>query len=198
MTLWGTRLSFHIFRRSRGHGEDPRYQTMRAAHGPAFWWRSLFSVFWLQAAILWFVSLPLLFATGATRPARLTALDGLGILLFVVGFGVEVVGDHQLERFRAEPANRGQVLDSGLWRYTRHPNYFGDALLWWGVYALAASTPRGWLTVLSPLLMTWLLLRVSGVTLLEESLKRSKPGYRAYMARTPAFFPRFPPAPGGS
>ena len=154
MTLWGTRLSVHIFRRNHGKGEDRRYQTMRASHGPAFWWRSLFTVFWLQGAILWFVALPLLVAVRATRPAALTAVDALGILLFAAGFGFEVLGDYQLERFRAEPRNPGKVLDSGLWRYTRHPNYFGDATMWWGMYAIAASTPGGWLTVLSPSLMT--------------------------------------------
>jgi steroid 5-alpha reductase family enzyme len=195
MTLWGTRLAAHIFLRHFGQGEDPRYQAMRASHGSSFWWRSLFTVFWLQGAILWFVALPLLVAVRATEPAALTAVDGLGLLLFAVGFGFEVVGDHQLSRFRAEPLNRGRVLESGLWRYTRHPNYFGDATMWWGMYAIAASTPGGWLTVLSPILMTWLLMRVSGVTLLEEGLKASKPGYRAYIARTPAFFPWFPRVP---
>lgn len=195
MTLWGARLSQHIFRRHRGKGEDPRYRSMRALHGRAFWWRSLFTVFWLQGAILWFVALPLLVAVRTTQPAALTAVDGLGILLFAVGFGFEVVGDYQLERFRTEPSNRGAVLESGLWRYTRHPNYFGDATMWWGMYAAAVLTPGGWLTVLSPSLMTLLLMRVSGVTLLEDGLKASKPGYRAYIARTPAFFPWFPRAP---
>ncbi len=195
VTLWGARLSWHIFRRNRGKGEDPRYQAMRAVHGRAFWWRSLFTVFWLQGAILWFVALPLLVAIRATQPAALTAVDGLGIVFFAIGFGFEVVGDYQLARFRAEPSNRGAVLDRGLWRYTRHPNYFGDATMWWGMYAMAASTPNGWLTVLSPSLMTLLLMRVSGVTLLEDGLKASKPGYRAYIARTPAFFPWFPREP---
>jgi steroid 5-alpha reductase family enzyme len=194
-TLWGTRLSAHIFHRHHGKAEDPRYQAMRASHGSAFWWRSLFTVFWLQGAILWFVALPLLVVMRATQSAALTAVDGLGIVLFAVGFSFEVVGDYQLERFRAEPSNRGTVLDRGLWRYTRHPNYFGDATMWWGMYAMAASTPRGWLTVLSPSLMTWLLMRVSGVTLLEDGLKASKPGYRAYISRTPAFFPWFPRVP---
>jgi steroid 5-alpha reductase family enzyme len=195
MTLWGTRLSVHIFRRHHGKGEDPRYRAMRASHGPAFWWRSLFTVFWLQGAILWFVALPLLVAVRATQPAALTAVDALGVLLFAVGFGFEVVGDYQLERFRAEASNRGAVLDRGLWRYTRHPNYFGDATMWWGMYAMAASAPHGWLTVLSPSLMTLLLMRVSGVTLLEDGLKASKPGYRAYITRTPVFFPWFPRVP---
>ena len=192
ITLWGARLAAHIVRRNHGKGEDPRYQAMRHSHGPAFWWHSLFSVFWLQAALLWVVALPLLVAVRATQPAALTPVDGLGVLLFAVGFAFEVVGDYQLERFRTEPSNRGQVLDRGLWRYTRHPNYFGDATMWWGMYAMAASTPGGWLTVLSPALMTWLLMRVSGVTLLEDGLKASKPGYRAYIARTPAFFPSRP------
>jgi steroid 5-alpha reductase family enzyme len=195
MTLWGTRLSGHIFRRNHGKGEDPRYQAMRASHGRAFWWRSLFTVFWLQGAILWFVALPLLVAVRAARPAALTAVDGLGVVLFAVGFGFEVMGDYQLERFKAEPSNRGRVLEGGLWRYTRHPNYFGDATLWWGLYAIAGATPGGWLTVLSPALMSFLLIRVSGVTLLEDGLRASKPGYRAYITRTPAFFPWFPRAP---
>ena len=195
VTVWGARLSWHIFRRNHGRGEDPRYQAMRASHGHAFWWRSLFTVFWLQGAILWFVALPVLAAIRAARPATLTGIDGLGVLLFAVGFSFEVVGDRQLRRFRGDPANRGRVLDRGLWRYTRHPNYFGDAALWWGLYVIAAATPGGWLTVLSPALMTLLLVRVSGVTLLERSLITSKPGYRAYIARTPAFFPWFPRVP---
>ena len=105
------------------------------------------------------------------------------------------MGDRQLRRFRADPSNRGQVLERGLWRYTRHPNYFGDALLWWGLYAIAAATPGGWVTVLSPALMTFLLMRVSGVTLLEQGLTSSKPGYHAYIASTPVFFPWFPRVP---
>ena len=195
ITLWGTRLSWHIFRRNHGKEEDSRYRAMRALHGQAFWWRSLFTVFWLQGAILWFVALPLLVAVRAERPAALTAVDALGVALFAIGFAFEVVGDSQLERFKADPANRGQVLDRGLWRYTRHPNYFGDATLWWGLYAMAGATPGGWLTALSPALMTFLLLRVSGVTLLEEGMKVSKPGYQQYIATTPAFFPWFPRAP---
>jgi len=192
ITLWGARLAVHIFRRNHGSAEDSRYQAMRAAQGPAFWWRSLFTVFWLQGTLLWFVAIPLLVAVRAAQPAGLTAVDGLGVLCVAVGFAIEVVGDHQLALFRAERSNRGKVLDRGLWRYTRHPNYFGDATVWWGMYAIAAATPGGWLTVLSPALMTLLLLRVSGVTLLEDGLKVSKPGYVEYIARTPAFFPWFP------
>jgi steroid 5-alpha reductase family enzyme len=195
ITLWGVRLSVHIFFRNRGKAEDPRYRAMRVAQGPAFWWRSLFTVFWLQGAILWFVAIPLLVAVRAARPAALTGVDGLGLVLFVVGFAFEVVGDYQLDRFKGDPSNSGHVLDRGLWRYTRHPNYFGDATLWWGLYAIAAATPGGWLTVLSPALMTFLLMRVSGVTMLEEGLKASRPGYHAYISRTPAFLPWFPREP---
>jgi steroid 5-alpha reductase family enzyme len=191
LTVWGLRLGAHIHRRHRGQAEDPRYRAMRASRGSSFWWRSLFVVFWLQAAILWFVALPVWAAARTATPDRVTPTDALGLLLFVAGFAFEVVGDTQLARFRANPANRGRVLDTGLWRYTRHPNYFGDAVLWWGVYLMAASVPGGWLTVLSPLLMTLLLLRVSGVALLEQSLRTTKPGYADYIARTSSFIPWF-------
>jgi len=192
ITVWGARLSRYIFGRNHGKGEDPRYQAMRASQGHAFWWRSLFTVFWLQGAILWFVALPVLVAVRATQPASLTTVDALGVMVFAAGFTFEVVGDYQLARFKADPSNRGRVLDRGLWRYTRHPNYFGDATLWWGVYLIACATPGGWRTILSPALMSFLLVRVSGVALLEKGLM-SRPGYREYVTRTPAFFPWVPP-----
>ena len=144
----------------------------------------------LQAALLAFVSLPVTVGLRAGQPLR--ALQVLGVVVWLVGFGFEAVGDAQLARFRRDPANRGRVLDHGLWAWTRHPNYFGDATVWWGIFALAAATPAGWLTVVSPVLMTILLLRVSGVTLLEEGLKASKPGYQAYIERTSSFLPWFP------
>lgn len=192
ITMWGARLAWHIATRPRGAGEDPRYAAIRAGHGAAFWWRSLFLVFWLQAGLIWFIALPVLAAAGASRPVPLGASDAAGVVLFAIGFAVEAIGDHQLRRFKAAAANRGKVLDSGLWRYTRHPNYFGDALLWWGLYLLSASTPAGWLTIASPALMTFLLMRVSGVALLEKNLRTAKPDYAAYCARTPAFIPWFP------
>ena len=167
---------------------------MRTLHGGAFWWRSLFTVFWIQGAIMWFVALPVLVAVFAAQPATLTALDALGTLIFSVGCAFEVVGDSQLRRFTRDAANQGKVLDRGLWRFTRHPNYFGDATLWWGLYLLAVATSGGWLTVLSPSLMTFLLLKVSGVTLLEKDIGERRPDYRAYIARTSAFIPR-PPKP---
>jgi steroid 5-alpha reductase family enzyme len=190
ITVWGVRLAVHIARRHRG--EDPRYTAMRASHGDAFWWRSLIVVFWLQAAFLWFVAMPLL--TIAAFPAPVAILDVVGAALFAIGFTFEAVGDGQLARFRSNPANRGRVLDTGLWRYTRHPNYFGDAVMWWGIYLIACATREGAMTILSPSLMTLLLLRVSGVTLLEQSLKLSKPGYADYIRRTSAFVPWFPRA----
>jgi steroid 5-alpha reductase family enzyme len=190
VTIWGVRLGVHIF--SRHDGEDHRYAAMRRARGPSFAWTSLFYVFWLQAVILWFIALPLLAGADRGGPAVMTVNDLVGFALFVIGFGFEAIGDYQLRVFRTNPANRGKVLDTGLWRYTRHPNYFGDAVLWWGLFVIATSVPGAWRTALSPALMTLLLLRVSGVTLLEKSLRISKPGYEAYVRRTPAFFPWFP------
>ena len=193
VTIWGARLSAHILWRSRGRGEDPRYAAMRRRWGARFPLVSLFTVFWLQAAVLWIVALPLLQVQ--TAPAAWSWLDGLGVALFVAGFAFEAVGDLQLLRFRADPANRGRVLDRGLWRYTRHPNYFGDATLWWGLGCLALATPGGAWTLAGPALMTFLLRRVSGVTLLEKGLHETRPGYRDYVTRTSPFFPRPPRRP---
>jgi steroid 5-alpha reductase family enzyme len=190
VTAWGTRLAVHIARRHGG--EDPRYQAMREARGSAFWWQSLFTVFWLQAVLTWLVALPLLWSARADGPASIQVTDAIGLGLFAVGLSFEAIGDWQLMRFKGDPANRGRVLDTGLWRYTRHPNYFGDATLWWGLFLLTAATPGAWLTVGSPLLMTVLLLRVSGVTLLEPRLTATKPAYADYVRRTSAFIP-WPP-----
>jgi len=189
VTLWGLRLALHIAWRSRGRGEDPRYAAMRARDPERFPWRSLVTVFWLQAAILWIVAMPLLQVQIQPRPLALGALDALGLSLFAIGFLFESLGDWQLARFKADPANRGRVMDRGLWRYTRHPNYFGDATLWWGLALLALATDGGWWVLLSPLLMTGLLLKVSGVTLLEKGLSETKPGYADYVRRTSAFLP---------
>jgi steroid 5-alpha reductase family enzyme len=189
VTVWGARLGLHIARRGRGRGEDPRYTAMRRAHGPRFWWVSLLTVFWLQGLILWIVALPLYAAQGG---GRLWWLDALALACVMIGLTFEAVGDRQLQRFRTDPANRGRVLDSGLWRYSRHPNYFGDALLWWGLFLFAAATPAGWVTIVSPLLMTFLLLRVSGVALLERGLADTRPGYAEYVRRTSAFVPWWP------
>lgn len=196
VTIWGLRLSLHILRRSIGRGEDFRYAEMRRNWGKRFPWVSLFTIFLLQAAILWAVSLPLWQAQRSAEPASLGALDAVGTLVFLVGLFFETVGDEQLRRFKADPANRGKVMDRGLWRYTRHPNYFGDAAVWWGLFLIAFATPGSAWTVYAPLAMTVLLLRVSGVTLLEKTLSESRPGYREYMERTSSFFP-LPPRSSG-
>ena len=190
--VWGLRLALHLLRRNWGHPEDRRYRRMRERSGGSFWWASLFKVFWLQAVVAWIVSAPVGVVLLSGAPAALGGLDGLAIAMVVVGLVFEAGGDWQLGRFRRDPANRGRVCDVGLWRYTRHPNYFGDALAWWGLYAFAAATPGGWWSAVGPLLMTVLLVRVSGVAMLEPDLRRSKPGYAAYVARTSSFFP-WPP-----
>jgi steroid 5-alpha reductase family enzyme len=199
VALWGLRLGIHLAWRNRGMGEDPRYAAMRRRYGARFGRVSLVTVFALQAALSWAISLPLQVALLRPGTAALGALDALGVALFATGLGFEAVGDWQLARFRAQPQNRGRVLDRGLWRYTRHPNYFGDSLAWWGMFCVAASTPLGPWTAVSPALMTFLLLRVSGVPLLERSLARTRPGYADYVARTSAFVPLPPrrsPTPG--
>lgn len=190
VTVWGLRLSLHLLRRNLGHGEDRRYAAMRAAHGDRFWIVSLGTVFLLQGGLILLVSLPLQLAVARTGPA-LGLLDAAGVALFALGLAFEAVADLQLARFKADPANRGRVMDRGLWRLTRHPNYFGDATLWWGLGLLGVAAGAPW-SLLSPAVMTWLLLRVSGVSLLERDIAERRPGYREYVRRTSAFFPWFP------
>jgi steroid 5-alpha reductase family enzyme len=191
VVLWGLRLAGHLLWRNAGHGEDPRYRAMRRHWGERFWWLSLFTVFALQGVLMWIVSLPV--QVGILAPGgALGALDALGVLLFALGMFFETVGDWQLARFRADPANAGHVMDRGLWRMTRHPNYFGDVCVWWGIFAVAFSTPYGPWSVVGPALMTLLLLRVSGIPMLERSIGKRRPGYEEYARRTSAFFPRPP------
>jgi len=192
VTVWGLRLGAHILWRSRGKGEDYRYREMRAKRGPSFTWASLFTVFWLQGLILWAVSLTLLQAQRSSTPVSLNGFDVLGLVCFATGLFFESAGDWQLARFKSNPANRGRLLTTGLWRYTRHPNYFGDAMVWWAFFLFALATPGSLWTIYSPALMTFLLMRVSGVALLERTLAKTKPGYEAYAARTSAFVPWFP------
>jgi len=194
VTIWGLRLSLHIFRRNAGKPEDFRYAKWRDESGARWWWVSLFKVFLLQGVLLWVVSAPLVAAEVSPTPASLGAVEGMAVLVWAIGFFFEAVGDWQLARFKADPANRGRLLDGGVWRYTRHPNYFGDAAQWWGFYLVAAAGGGAW-TAFSPILLTFLLVRVSGVGLLERTLKDSKAGYREYMERTPAFVPWFPRRP---
>ncbi|MEK6303243.1 MAG: DUF1295 domain-containing protein [Acidobacteriota bacterium] len=187
--IWGTRLAIYIGSRNAGKGEDFRYQAMRKRHGDRFALASLLTVFSLQGVLMWVISLPLQFAQFSREPARLTWLDFLGVALWAIGLSFEAIGDWQLARFKSNPANKGKVMDRGLWAFTRHPNYFGDALLWWGFFLIALATPRGWWTVISPVLMTTLLMKVSGVALLEKTLVKTRPEYRDYVRRTSAFFP---------
>jgi steroid 5-alpha reductase family enzyme len=192
VAIWGLRLSLHILRRNWGQDEDYRYRQWRENAGAKFWWTSFFQVFLLQGILLWLISSPLLAAHFYDSPDSFTAVDILGALVWGVGLCFEAVGDWQLARFKSDPANRGKVMRAGLWRYTRHPNYFGDATVWWGLFIVAASTGSGVWTFFSPILMTFLLLRVSGVALLERNQAETKPQYREYIESTSAFLPWFP------
>ena len=191
VTIWGLRLTLHVLTRNWGKPEDFRYQTWRNETGPSWWWKSLFKVFILQGVLLLIVATPLLAAQERPQPDQLTWLDLLAVLVWLIGFIFEALGDWQLMRFKANPANKGKLLTTGVWRYTRHPNYFGDATQWWAYYLLALVA-GGWWTIFSPLIMTGLLLRVSGVRLLEKTLKETKPGYREYVDSTSEFIPWFP------
>ena len=184
LLLWALRLALHITVRNWGHGEDRRYQQLRRNNQPNFAIKSLYLVFGLQAALAWIISLPLLGTMLARRPPGWRDLPGIAV--WFAGFAIEVIADSQLARFRANPTNRDAIMDRGLWRYSRHPNYFGECWLWWGLYLLALAAGAWW-AIVAPLLMTVLLLRVSGVTLLEKDLIERRPGYRSYVARTSAF-----------
>ncbi|MDH4072754.1 MAG: DUF1295 domain-containing protein [Gammaproteobacteria bacterium] len=186
VTTWAIRLAGYITWRNRGQGEDYRYQEIRRRNAPHFAMKSLIIVFGLQAMLAWLISLPLLAAITGSRPIGI--LDIAGVSLWIVGFVFEALGDLQLARFRADPANRGKVLNRGLWSLTRHPNYFGDFCVWWGFYLLALSA-GGWWSIVSPLIMSFLLLRVSGVAMLEKDIGDRRPDYADYVANTNAFFP---------
>ena len=190
VTIWGLRLAIHIGLRNTGKPEDFRYAKWRADHGKNWWWISLFQVFLLQGSLIWLISAPILAAQTSGFPAILTPLDWLGTVVWIIGFLFEGIGDFQLMGFKANPANRGKILTEGLWQFTRHPNYFGEAVLWWGIYGIALAAGQGW-TIFSPIIMTFLLVRVSGVVMLEQAMKM-KPGYEEYMRRTSAFIPWFP------
>jgi steroid 5-alpha reductase family enzyme len=194
-SVWGLRLTVHLFRRNWGRGEDFRYRAMRRRNPEHFHRWTLLHVFGLQGALMFAVSLPVQMAQVQGGPEGLVAADIAGIALWAIGLSFEAVGDWQLQRFKADPANAGKVMDRGLWRYTRHPNYFGDAVVWWGLFLIAAAHPVMLWTAVGPLIMSVLLTRVSGVPLLEASMARRKPGYQEYMERTSGFFP-LPPRRG--
>ena len=191
-TAWGMRLAIHIFMRNLGKGEDRRYQAWRENYGQRFWWISLFTVFGLQAFLLWVISLVVQVGQIPPSPAKFVLLDGVGSFIWAVGFTFEALGDWQLSRFKSDPANKGKVMNRGLWAYTRHPNYFGESLIWWGLFIIALTTPGSLWVVISPLVITYLLLKVSGVTLLEKNIVDTRPKYRDYINSTNAFIPWFP------
>ncbi|HEU4780430.1 MAG TPA: DUF1295 domain-containing protein [Steroidobacteraceae bacterium] len=184
--FWAARLSFYITVRSIGKGEDPRYLAIRARNEPHFAFKSLYLVFWLKALLAWIVSLPLLGVFASNAP--LGILDYLGMLLWLVGFIFEAGGDWQLARFKRHPANSGAVMNYGFWRYTRHPNYFGEFCIWWGFWLIAVSA-GGWWSLPGPVLLTFLLLRGSGVRLLDKDIGNRRPQYADYVLKTNAFFP---------
>lgn len=190
--VWGLRLSWYIGVRNMAKGEeDYRYANWRRQAGAAWWWRSFFKVFLLQGVLLWIISAPLLGAQFYGADVPLGIVDALAVLVWALGFYFEAVGDWQLAQFKANPANKGKVMDKGLWRYTRHPNYFGDAVQWWGFYLLAVAAGAWW-TIWAPLIMTYLLVNVSGVAMLEIGLSKTKPAYAEYIRRTSAFIPMPP------
>ncbi len=195
VSVWGLRLGGYLAYRNLGKGEDYRYAAMRRKAGERFWLVSLFKVFLLQGLFLWIVSLPVQAGELASTPDGVGPLAMAGALVWAVGLFFETVGDAQLARFKADPATKGKVMDRGLWRYTRHPNYFGDFLVWWGIYLVALEGHGTWWAFVGPLLMSFLLLRVSGVAMLEKTIAARRPGYEEYLRRTSAFFP-FPPRRG--
>jgi steroid 5-alpha reductase family enzyme len=186
VAVWALRLSSYITWRNWGHGEDRRYQAIRARNEPRFALKSLWLIFGFQAVLAWVISLPLL--GSILSPAPLGIADGVGAGLWLLGLVFEAGGDWQLARFKADPANRGKVMDRGFWRYTRHPNYFGDFAIWWGLYVIAAGAGAWW-SFVGPAVMSMLLMRVSGVTLLEKDIGERRPQYAEYIRRTNAFFP---------
>jgi steroid 5-alpha reductase family enzyme len=191
VAIWGLRLAGYIFWRSRGRGEDRRYTAMRDKI-PHFAWLSLPIVFWFQAVLVAIISLPHLVVQAQAVEPGWRWSDIAGLAVWLVGFTFEALGDAQMARFKADPDNRGKVMRSGLWRYTRHPNYFGDAMVWWGFWLIALGAPGGAWTVVGPVIMTVLLLKVSGVALLERDLSKRRPEYRDYVESTSAFIPWFP------
>ncbi len=184
--LWAIRLAAYITWRNWGEAEDRRYVDIRARNQPDYERKSLYLVFEMQALLAWIVSMALLAAVSGG--SAWSWLDSLGASIMLFGLIFETVGDAQLAAFKGHADNRGKVMDKGLWYYTRHPNYFGEFCVWWGFYLMALSA-GGWWAIVSPLLMSMLLLKVSGVTLLEKDITERRPAYRDYIARTNAFFP---------
>ena len=192
VTIWGLRLSGYLAWRNSGKGEDFRYRQFRNNYGEKrYWWISFFQTFLLQGILMWLISAPLLGAQYYGEAKSINVPDLIGIFFWITGFVFEAGGDWQLKAFKADPGNKGKVLDTGFWRYTRHPNYFGDSSVWWG-YGFICLAAGSWLPAMGSVLMTLLIIKVSGVSLLEKSLKEQKPQYREYIRKTSAFIPWFP------
>ena len=192
VSIWGFRLTGYLSWRNIGKGEDYRYKQFRRKYGEnRYWWISFFQTFLLQGILMWLISAPLLGAQYHGQEKNPGILDYAGIAFWITGFIFETIGDYQLARFKADPSNKGKVLSSGLWRYTRHPNYFGDSAVWWGYGFLCLGAGSIW-PVLGSILMTALIIKVSGVALLEKNLIDKKPEYREYIEKTSAFVPWFP------
>lgn len=191
--VWAARLGIYLYWRNHGKGEDPRYTAAFRNRYPAnLHWHTLTKVFLLQGFLVWLISIPVQLAQYLVQPPVLGPMAIVGAGLWTIGFLFEAVADWQLARFKADPANRGRLLDDGLWRYSRHPNYFGNACLWWGLWLIACDHPIGFATVFAPILMTHFLLNVTGKKLLEKRMSRARPDYADYVARTSGFFPWFP------
>ncbi len=188
--IWGLRLSVRIYLRNRGRGEDERYRKWREEWGKSFFIRSYLQVFLLQGGILLLNCAPILFIN-TYKAGNLGYLDLLGVVLWVLGFGFESVADWQLDRFIKNPDNRGKIMDKGLWRYSRHPNYFGEVTMWWGIYIIALSVPWGWASIIGPLTISYIILFVSGVPMTERFMENN-PAFADYKRRTSSFLPWFP------
>ena len=194
VSLWALRLCIYLTVRNWGPHEDHRYAKIRQNNEPQFWLKSIYIVFGLQAMLAWVISISLYAAIDSS--AALSTLDYLAMVLFLTGFIWEVLADWQLANFKANPQNKGSVLNTGLWRYSRHPNYFGECCIWWAFYLFALATGAWW-AIISPILMTVLLLKVSGVSLLESTIIERRPAYADYIRNTNAFFPALPKLPKG-
>lgn len=192
VVLWGIRLVIYLTWRNWGTGEDPRYGSMRNNSGDKFWIVSLFKVFLLQGIFMFVISLVIQMGQMSPLPQNLTWLDITGIIVWGVGYVFETVGDWQLARFKGNPANKGKVMNRGLWAYTRHPNYFGECLVWWGIFFVTLSTQDGIWTIISPIIITTVLLKMTGIPLTEASILKRRPDYKTYIENTSAFFPWFP------
>ena len=187
VTIWSLRLSTHIYLRNRGKAEDYRYNQWRQEWGKWFYLRTYLQVFLLQGVLLFIISVPVILVNNFSS-SSLNILDALGVLVWLIGFYFEAVGDYQLSKFINDPNNKGKLMCSGLWQYTRHPNYFGEVAQWWGIFIIALSVNYGWASIIGPITITFFILKVSGVPMLEKKMENN-PDFADYKKRTSVFFP---------